>query len=236
MNQPYLIPFASGTKNGGGSGFKKLVEMQRAGLIAAHIPAVVSNIKGGGVEEKARELGISFEHFPKDIRTPETHVALVHGFGGDNAFVALSGCLWLVPMKESPDDPSPGLDPRFVFNIHPGPLSIKDENGHPRFGGTGMHGDHVHEAVLDAKVPYTAVTIHFVTKEYDKGPIVFEYPIPILPGDTLETLRARVNWNEHQYQWWVTNLIVTRQIRWDGKDPASLKVPDWYTWHLPLAA
>jgi len=232
MNEnPNLIIFATGGKASGegGSGFVKLVEASRDGRLRANILAVVSNYAGGGVEEKANKLGIKFFHFPKAQRSAKGHMALVEEIaGGKKVFIALSGCLWLVPMKESPDDPNPGLDPRYVFNIHPGPL--------PQFGGDGMYGSYVHKAVMDAykkgEVQYSAVSMHFATKEYDEGPVFFHYPVEILPTDTQESLGKWVNAHEHRFQAYITDLVVNKKITWDGKNKDSLIVPDGYK-YLP---
>lgn len=228
-SKPKLIVFSSGTKDGGGSGFENLVTSTWGDtpLLNAEIVAVVCNIRGGGVERRARELGIPFFYFPKEERTAESHQALVQKCGVGDAFVALSGCLWLVPMKSDPFSKEGGLDPRRVFNIHPGPL--------PHFGGNGMHGMHVHEAVMSAYknkilhgsqwVTESKVTMHFVTKRYDEGPVIFEFPVPILPTDTPQTLAKEVNRLEHRFQPWVTDLVVNGKISWNGVDPSSLIVP-----------
>jgi phosphoribosylglycinamide formyltransferase-1 len=71
-----------------------------------------------------------------------------------------------------------------VLNIHPALL--------PRFGGKGMYGDHVHRAVLAAGEAESGCTVHVVTNEYDKGPIVLQRRVPVRPGDTVESLAARV--------------------------------------------
>lgn len=71
-----------------------------------------------------------------------------------------------------------------ILNIHPGPL--------PRFGGAGMYGMKVHQAVVAAGVPESAVTIHLVDNEYDHGRHLAVQPVPVLPGDTPETLQKRV--------------------------------------------
>jgi phosphoribosylglycinamide formyltransferase-1 len=71
-----------------------------------------------------------------------------------------------------------------VLNIHPGPL--------PRFGGHGMYGRRVHEAVVAAGVPESGIVIHVVDAEYDRGPVVARRSVPVLPGDTAEALQARV--------------------------------------------
>jgi phosphoribosylglycinamide formyltransferase 1 len=71
-----------------------------------------------------------------------------------------------------------------VLNIHPGPL--------PAFGGHGMYGRRVHEAVIAADVPESGICIHLVDEEYDRGPVVARRSVPVLPGDTAESLQARV--------------------------------------------
>ena len=71
-----------------------------------------------------------------------------------------------------------------ILNVHPGLL--------PRFGGHGMYGRRVHEAVLGAGVAESGATIHVVDEEYDHGPVVAARTVPVLAGDTAETLEARV--------------------------------------------
>ena len=71
-----------------------------------------------------------------------------------------------------------------IVNIHPGPL--------PRFGGEGMYGARVHQAVVAARVAESAIVIHVVDEEYDHGPEVHRRAVPLVAGDTAETLEARV--------------------------------------------
>jgi|YelNatPaOPRAMG01_1025707.scaffolds.fasta_scaffold59391_2 formyltetrahydrofolate-dependent phosphoribosylglycinamide formyltransferase len=77
-----------------------------------------------------------------------------------------------------------------IINIHPALL--------PLFGGKGYYGIRVHESVLASGAEYTGVTIHFVEEEYDTGPIIFQFPVKILPGDTPENLAKRVGEIEHK--------------------------------------
>ncbi len=211
MSKPRIVVFASGTKTGGGSGFENLVWRIRANFLQADIVAVVSNIADGGVKKRAEELKIPFIYFPKP-REKKDHQEIVAGVRAD--FVLLSGCLWLTK----------GLDPAKTINIHPGPL--------PRFGGKGLYGSRVHAAVLEAyrqgDIRESAVCMHFVTERYDTGPVFFRKSVPILPEDTILTLAHRVNEVEHIWQPYISNLVVTGEISWDGKDPKSLKVPTWY--------
>lgn len=212
MSKPRVVVFASGTKVGGGSGFENLVWRMRANFLQADIVAVVSNIRGGGVEKRARKLFIPFIYFgaPHGAKEHQKIVASVHA-----EFVLLSGCLWLTK----------GLDPAKTINIHPGPL--------PEFGGAGFYGVHVHKAVLEAytrkKITASAVCMHFVKERYDEGPVFFRKSVPILSKDTVESLSARVHEVEITWQPYISNLVVTGQITWDGKDPKSLEIPKWYS-------
>ena len=78
-----------------------------------------------------------------------------------------------------------------VLNIHPGPL--------PAFGGHGMYGRRVHEAVIAAGVAESGICIHLVDEEYDRGPVIARRSVPVLPGDTAATLEARVTALEPEF-------------------------------------
>jgi phosphoribosylglycinamide formyltransferase-1 len=78
-----------------------------------------------------------------------------------------------------------------VLNIHPGPL--------PAFGGHGMYGRRVHEAVIAAGVAESGICIHLVDEEYDRGPVIARRSVPVQPGDTAETLEARVTALEPEF-------------------------------------
>ncbi len=217
MHRPKLTIFASGGKTGGGSGFANLVDHQKRGLLEAEIIAVVSNHENGGVREIAKMEGIPFVYFPGPFE-PAEYKKIVNESGAE--YVALSGWLKLVS----------GLPANKTFNIHPGPL--------PDFGGAGMYGHFVHEAVMKAfaegKVTHSAVTMHFVTdpkgdkSNYDKGPVVFQFPVKIKSDDTLETLAKRLNVVEHAWQPFVTNLVTSGLIFWTGKTDSPVQFPDWY--------
>ena len=199
VNRPTLLIFASGTKTGGGSGFDNLVRATRTGALDAEIVGVVSNHEHGGVRERADTLGVPFIHFDptshlliqanKQIVGGEAHAAaeayrrIVQRSGAE--WVMLSGWLKFVH----------GLDPRTTFNIHPALLSFdhgpfdrfdKLTAGKlraSRFGGPGMYGMRIHEAVLAAfergEITETGCSMHFITEEYDCGPVFFEYRVPL---------------------------------------------------------
>jgi folate-dependent phosphoribosylglycinamide formyltransferase PurN len=193
-----VLVFASGDDKGGGSGFQELVEFSRTHppVLDAQIVGVVCNYQSGGVRRKAEALYIPFEYWPgpydaKGYRT------FVEKYEAD--FVMCSG--WLKFVK--------GLDPARTVNIHPGPL--------PRFGGAGMYGHHVHEAVMAAyrrgEIIQSAVTMHFVDEAaYDHGPIIFQMPVLIRPDDDAESLAKRVNEKERAWQSHILNLVVHGHI------------------------
>jgi len=208
-NKPKLIVFASGTKEGGGSGFENLVKSSK---LDAEIVAVVSNHEHGGVCERAERLGIPFIYFPGPYDA-EHYQKMVADSGAE--WVALSG--WLRMVK--------GLDPAKTFNIHPALLSQLDG----RFGGHGMYGNRIHEAVkaaLDAgEITESGFTMHFVTDELDRGPAFFEHRVPLEKGMTAEEIARAVNRAEHEWQPKITNMVVHGQVHWDGKNLESLVVP-----------
>jgi len=227
MDNPKILVFASGGKTvaeGGGSGFRELVEFSRTRprVLDADIVGVISNNAEGNVAAIARELRVNSVHWPGPF-TAEGYQYYVKMFNAD--FVMCSG--WLKYVR--------GLDPRTTFNIHPALL--------PDFGGPGMWGHHVHEAVMSeyfwGRETQSGFSIHFVTEGnsqdendksgYDKGPIIFQYPVKIRPEDTTETLAKRVNEKERAWQVYVLNLLVHKRIWLEGDGPE-----DWEVWHTCL--
>lgn len=214
MKKPKILVFASGSENGGGAGFEKLVEASLIGTLNAEIIAVVSNHKNGGVRERACRLGIQFIHF-KAPWSPEEYQRIAIGTGAE--FFALSGWKELVTGL----DPSTNFNSKTVFSIHPGPL--------PEFGRPGLHGHLVHEAVIEAykrgDTNYSAVSMNFVTNEHGFGPHFFNLRIRIMNGDTASSLGQRVTAAEHKFQAIITNRVVNGMIKWDGINPNSLEFP-----------
>ncbi len=193
-----VLVFASGDARGGGSGFQELVEFSRTNppVLDAEIVGVISNHPEGGVFKKAQALRIPFEYWPGPFEA-KGYQSFVNKYRAD--FVMCSG--WLKFVR--------GLDPAKTVNIHPGPL--------PRFGGPGMYGHHVHEAVMAAyrrgEITQSAVTMHFVDETaYDHGPIFFQMPVLIRPDDDAETLAKRVNEKERAWQSYILNLVVHQYI------------------------
>lgn len=220
MAKPKILVFASGSADGGGSGFEKLVESfhgHNKTFYNGQIVGVVSNHAAGGVRKKADKFEIPFIHFPKPW-TAEEYQRIAKESGAE--FFAMSG--WIKLVKGL--DLNTVFNSKTVFNIHPGPL--------PRFGGKGFYGHHVHEAVIEAfkrgEITHSQVTMHFVNEEFDRGLIFSKINVKIEKGDDADSLGQRVNQCEHRYQSMITNMIVNGKIKWDGINQESLVVPEGY--------
>jgi folate-dependent phosphoribosylglycinamide formyltransferase PurN len=195
-----VLVFASGDAEGGGSGFQELVEQSWTDppILDAKIVGVISNHSEGGVYKKAKSLGIPFEYWPGPF-TAEDYQMWEIKYRAD--FIMCSG--WLKLVK--------GLHPARTVNIHPGPL--------PRFGGPGMYGYYVHEAVIKAfhdsadSVIQSAVSMHFVDEKFDHGPVFFKLPVFIRSDDTPDSLAKQVNEKERAWQSKVLNLVVNGYVK-----------------------
>ncbi len=166
--------------SGGGSNLVALLE-EFAGGSDVEIVLVISNRPSAGGLERARERGIP----AVVLRDPADEVEWIGLLERHQVqLIVLAGYLRLVPRA---------VIQRWqgrILNIHPGPL--------PEFGGQGMYGLRVHAAVLESGRKESAATVHLVDEEYDRGPVLAAAPVPVLPGDTPETLAARVLRAEHR--------------------------------------
>ena len=171
--------------SGGGSNFQALLDAETGGAPWT-IRLLITDREGIGALDRARRGGVPARVIPTKGRaladlSAETFAALEeHGI----SVLFLAGYLKLIPSQ---------VIQRYrgrILNIHPALL--------PAFGGKGMWGHHVHEAVLAAGVRVSGATVHLVDEEYDRGAIVAQWPVPVHLGDTPEELAARVLAVEHR--------------------------------------
>ena len=165
--------------SGAGSSARAVVAALEAGELAGEARLLVSNNRGAPALDFARAHGVAALCVPT-AADPEAADARIAQAMADHEveLVVMSGYLRRL---------GPKTLARYagrVLNIHPGPL--------PEFGGEGMYGRRVHEAVLAAGVAESGVVIHLVDNEYDHGAAVARRAVRIEPGDTAETLEARV--------------------------------------------
>lgn len=148
------------------------------------VALMVSNNPKAGVLERAARLGVPSQTFPKaDFASGEPVLALLRAYEID--FIVLAGFLCKVP------DVLLHAFPDRIVNIHPALL--------PKFGGKGMYGMHVHEAVVAAGETESGITIHYINEHYDEGAVIFQASCPVLPSDTPEEVAAKVHRLEYEY-------------------------------------
>ncbi len=162
--------------SGGGRTLLNLHERINDGSLDAKIQTVISSREKSTGVERARKVGMNVKVVDPRTLNPEEFHRRIDEAVGDADLVCMAGflSLWRIPER---------LAGR-VINIHPALL--------PDFGGKGMYGHHVHEAVLAAGRAVSGCTIHFCDNEYDHGPILLQRSVPVEPGDTADTLAARV--------------------------------------------
>ena len=172
----------------GGSDLQAIIDGCKGGALAAEVCVVISNNSGSLALERARREGIPALHLSAKQSGDEERLAInilavLETHQADMIFLAG----YMRRLHSS-------ILERFsnrVFNIHPALL--------PKYGGQGMYGLHVHEAVIAAGETETGVTIHRVNAAYDDGEIVAQTTVPVMPQDTPETLAARVLEREHTF-------------------------------------
>jgi phosphoribosylglycinamide formyltransferase 1 len=171
--------FASGK----GSNASKIIEHFKISSIAT-VELVVSNKPEAGVVSIAKNKGI-----PTLIIDKEKFFK-GNGYVDELAakkidLIVLAGFLWKIPQTLI------NAFPRRIINIHPALL--------PKYGGKGMYGDHVHQAVIDAGEEFSGITIHYVDDVYDHGEIIFQQKCPLPKNATSQSLAECVHELEHEY-------------------------------------
>jgi formyltetrahydrofolate-dependent phosphoribosylglycinamide formyltransferase len=186
--------FASGS----GSNLQAILDHQYAlgDSAATDVVLVASDHATAGALTRARKAGIVALALDRDART--TGLASILSEHRVDLIV-LAGYLRLVPA-----DVVSGYRGR-ILNVHPALL--------PAFGGPGMYGHHVHEAVLASGARLTGPTVHFVDERYDEGPVIAQTAVPIRPGDTPDELAQRVLEAEHGLYPRVVEAVAAGRIR-----------------------
>ncbi len=186
----HLAIFASGA----GSNARKIIEYFENQYVSEFsndtkagrpikLSLIVCNVPTAGVLEIAKEKGIPTLLINKSEFAASGYVESLRN--SDIDFIVLAGFLWKVP------EVLVKAYPKAIINIHPALL--------PNYGGKGMYGSRVHEAVIAAGESKSGITIHWVDENYDEGDIIFQAECTIAAGDTPEILAQKIHALEHQH-------------------------------------
>ncbi|MEM8847209.1 MAG: phosphoribosylglycinamide formyltransferase [Bacteroidota bacterium] len=151
---------------------------------AAEVVAFLTNKSTAKVLERAKKLRMPAFSFNKiAFSESDAVVNLLKSLQPD--IIVLAGFLWKIPI------PIINAFPSKIINIHPALL--------PKYGGKGMYGSHVHEAVKDNHETETGITIHYVNEHYDEGAIIHQAKVAIEPSDDVETIANKVHRLEYEH-------------------------------------
>lgn len=196
--------------SGGGSNFQALIDRKNAGDLHVEFALLISNSSKAYACERARQNGIPAVHLSeKQFETFEAFstrlMDLLDEYKVD--LIILAGYMKKLPCE---------LISKYrmkILNIHPALL--------PAFGGKGMYGKNVHQAVLDYGAKVSGVTVHFVDEEYDQGPVILQRTVPVLDNDDAETLAARVLTLEHDSYWRAVEAVAGGNVHIEGRRVAG---------------
>lgn len=190
--------------SGGGTTLQNIAERITAGELNARVATVIASNPDAYGLVRAKNLSLPAHTVRrKDFPSPREFSAVVfqHLRDAKVELVCLAGFLSLLDI---PDDFA-----HRIINIHPSLL--------PSFGGKGMHGHHVHEAVLAAGCKVSGCTVHFADQTYDTGPILVQRTCPVLEGDTADTLAKRVFEQECLAYPEALRLLEAGRVKVDGR-------------------
>jgi phosphoribosylglycinamide formyltransferase-1 len=188
-----------------GTTLQAILDACREGTLAARVVAVVSNNSDSGALRRARAAGAAALHFSS--KTHPDAQALDAAISDALVEQGVEVVMLAGYMKKL----GPALLARYqgrILNTHPALL--------PKFGGHGMYGMRVHEAVLQAREAETGPSVHLVDAEYDTGRVLAQARVPVLAGDTAESLAARVQERERRLVVTVLNRVATGELELEG--------------------
>ena len=169
--------------SGNGTNAQQITEYF-TGRTDVEIACIIYNVKDAYIAQRAKNLGIEARYFGrKDFYESTAVLDYLREKQAD--WVILAGFLWLVPENML------NAYPNRIINIHPALL--------PSYGGKGMYGHHVHEAVVANHERESGITIHIVDNHYDRGTTLFQAHCEVTPEDTPDTLAAKIHLLEKEH-------------------------------------
>ena len=192
--------------SGGGSNFQTLLDHQKAGDLHVTFAVLVTNNSSAFACERARRHNVPVVHLAPSTFVDEASYtrALMQVLTDSGVeLIILAGYMKMIPSAVI------SAFRNRIVNIHPALL--------PAFGGKGLYGEHVHQAVLDYGAKITGVTVHFVDEEYDHGAIIRQETVRVEDGDTAETLAKRVLAVEHATYWRAIEALAQGRLRIENR-------------------
>jgi len=169
--------------SGSGSNAENIISFFRE-KPEATVAAVLTNKNSAKVLERCDRLRVPAFYFNKPaFKDSDAVVNILKGLHTD--LIVLAGFLWKVPSNLIEAFPNK------IINIHPALL--------PKYGGKGMYGDRVHQAVKENKESETGITIHYVNENYDEGAIIFQAKTTVKPSDDVEAIAQKVHQLEYEH-------------------------------------
>jgi phosphoribosylglycinamide formyltransferase-1 len=187
-----IVIFASGT----GSNAENIIHYFKKHT-SISVVAIFSNNGNAKVLEKAKKLDVPTVTFNKDELYGDFAISKLNTFKPD--LIILAGFLLKFPEQIIAKYSNQ------IINIHPALL--------PKYGGKGMYGKHVHQAVLDNKETETGITIHFVNEQYDEGGIIFQKSISIADCSSADEIATKVHELEYHYFPRVIDQLLTSNFK-----------------------
>lgn len=191
--------------SGGGTNLQAIMDACDRGDIEGSVVVVISDNPDAYALERARKNDIRAEALLPKGRTRDEHEKLVFDVLSKEGveLVVLAGYMRIL---------TPWLINKYsghMINIHPALL--------PSFGGEGMYGEHVHEAVLGYGCKVSGCTVHFVSADVDGGPIILQESVPVLEEDTPDSLADRIHPVEHRLYPKAISLYASGRLRIEGR-------------------
>lgn len=201
-----IAAFASG----GGTNVQALLDHFGSGPggEVASLVAVISDREDAFALERARRAGAAARVIRVEgLAGSDVARRMLEVLEGDGVdLITLAGYVKLIPAEVV------AAYAGRMLNIHPALL--------PAFGGRGMYGIRIHRAVLARGCKVTGATVHYVNESYDEGPILCQWPVPVLPGDTAESLAVRVLAVEHRLYPAAAELVARALLAGKGDEGA----------------
>ncbi len=174
-----IVVFASGSGTNAENIIRYFKDSEKA-----EVSLVLSNNQTAKVLERAHKLNVIALHFDRTAFYNTNDVLhILEDTQPD--LIVLAGFLWLFPTSILQKFP------KKVINLHPALL--------PKFGGKGMYGNNVHQAVLDEDEKETGITIHYVNEKYDEGQVIFQKAIPVSANDTVKRIAEKIHELEYRH-------------------------------------